>query len=144
VPPLAAALSGERCSGWIDAGPVSDFHDTRAKTVCLPACNGLPAERIAIFRHGGKVSAVHNVCRHQGGPLGEGKIVDGCITCPWHGYQYRPHDGCAPPPFDDKVPTYRVRVVRGRVEVDPRALPPGTPVEPAVIEAEPEGVAAYV
>jgi hypothetical protein len=29
--------------------------------------------------------------------LGEGKIVDGCITCPWHGYQYRPADGVAGP-----------------------------------------------
>jgi hypothetical protein len=24
------------------------------------------------------------------GPLGEGKIIDGCVTCPWHGYQYLP------------------------------------------------------
>jgi nitrite reductase/ring-hydroxylating ferredoxin subunit len=29
----------------------------------------------------------------QNGPLGEGRIVDGCITCPWHGYQYRPDTG---------------------------------------------------
>jgi len=123
-------------SDWIDACAVADIPDNRARTICLPRGEGAPhgkPERVAIFKYAGKLSAVGNVCRHQGGPLGEGKVIDGCITCPWHGYQYRPHDGSAPPPFDDKVPTYRVRITRGRVEIDPRALPPGTPVEPASI-----------
>ena len=84
---------------------------------------------MALFRYDGKVSAISNVCRHQNGPLGEGKIVDGCVVCPWHGYQYRPHDGTSPPPFTEKVPTFRVKVAAGRVLVDPRPLPPGTPVE---------------
>ena len=68
-----------------------------------------------------------NLCAHQHGPIGEGRIIDGCVTCPWHGYQYRLEDGCAPPPFTDKLVTYRVRVAHGVVEVDPRPLPPGTP-----------------
>ena len=46
---------------------------------------------------------------------------------PWHGYQYRLEDGCAPAPFTEKLATYRVRVARGMVEVDPRPLAPGTP-----------------
>jgi len=49
------------------------------------------------------------------------------VTCPWHGYQYRLEDGCAPPPFTEKLVTYRVRVAHGVLEVDPRPLPPGTP-----------------
>jgi len=49
------------------------------------------------------------------------------VTCPWHGYQYRLTDGCAPPPFTEKLATYRVRVSHGVIEVDPRPLPPGTP-----------------
>src|SRR6476660_5898671 len=64
---------------------------------------------------------------HQNGPIGEGRIIDGCVTCPWHGYQYRLEDGCAPAPFTEKLATYRVRVARGLVEVDPRPLAPGTP-----------------
>jgi len=47
------------------------------------------------------------------------------VTCPWHGYQYRLEDGCAPAPFTEKL-AYRVRIAQGVVEVDPRALPPGT------------------
>jgi methionine sulfoxide reductase heme-binding subunit len=60
--------------------------------------------------------------------------VDGCITCPWHGWEYRPEDGCSPPPFEEKIATYRVKVVGRRVLIDPDPLPPGTPVEPAKIE----------
>ncbi len=75
-------------------------------------------ERIAVFRHEGKPYAMSNVCRHQGGPLGEGRIIDGCVTCPWHGYQYRPETGTAPAPFDDQIATYKARIANGRVIVN--------------------------
>jgi len=91
----------------------------------------LSGERVAIFHYDGKVSAVSNVCQHQNGPLGEGRIIDGCITCPWHGYQYQPQNGAAPAPFKEKVPTFRVKVVDGTVFVHPRPNPAGTYVEPA-------------
>ena len=94
----------------------------------------LSGERVAVFRYDGKISAISNVCQHQNGPLGEGRIIDGCVTCPWHGYQYQPDSGAAPPPFKEKIPTFRVRVVAGSVFVDPRPNPPGTRVEPARIE----------
>lgn len=114
-------------AGWLDAGPALEIPENRARIVV--AAGG---ERIAVFRYDGKVSAVSNVCRHQGGPLGEGRVIDGCITCPWHGFQYRPEDGCSPPPFTEKVATYRVKLdARGHVMVDPEPLAPGTPVEPA-------------
>lgn len=91
-------------------------------------------ERIAVFRHNGAVSAVTNLCAHQGGPLGEGAVIDGCITCPWHGWQYHPHDGCSPPPFQEKIATFQVRIVAGRALVHTVPLPPGTPTTPARIE----------
>ena len=84
-----------------------------------------------MFRYGGSVSAVSNVCQHQNGPLGEGKIVGGCIVCPWHGYEYAPDTGAAPPPFTEAVPTFRSVINDGRIYVDPRPLPPGTRVPPA-------------
>lgn len=87
-------------------------------------------ERVAVFRHEGRLSAISNACAHQNGPLGEGRVIDGCVTCPWHGFQYRLEDGCAPAPFTEKLPTYRLRLRNGMVEVDPKANPPGTPVTP--------------
>ena len=92
----------------------------------------LAGERVAIYRYGDKLSAVSSVCQHQNGPLGEGRVIDGCITCPWHGYQYEPHTGRSPAPFTEKVPTFRVRVDGGRVLVDARPLPAGTEVAPAM------------
>lgn len=91
----------------------------------------LRGERIAIFKYDGKISALSNVCRHQNGPLGEGKIVDGCITCPWHGYQYLPETGASPPPFTEKVSTFRTKVIEGVVWIDPDPLSPGCRVEPS-------------
>ena len=95
----------------------------------------LSGERVAVFRYrtddGERIAAVSNVCQHQNGPLGEGRVIDGCITCPWHGYQYRPEDGCSPPPFTETIPTFNVRVEDGRILVDPIPNPPGTHAEPA-------------
>jgi nitrite reductase/ring-hydroxylating ferredoxin subunit/DMSO/TMAO reductase YedYZ heme-binding membrane subunit len=108
--------------GWIAVGPPSSIPDKGARIVA--AAGG---ERIAVFRDGEQIGALSNLCAHQNGPIGEGRIIDGCVTCPWHGYQYRLEDGCAPPPFTEKLPTYRVRINRGIVEVDPHALAPGTP-----------------
>lgn len=114
-------------SEWTDACAVADIPDSRARIVCVGG------ERVAVFKYDGRLSAISNVCQHQNGPLGEGKIVGGCVVCPWHGYEYRPDTGTAPPPFTEAVPTFRVRVVNGRVQIDPRPLRPGTYVEPAVI-----------
>ena len=114
--------------GFYEVGPLEEINDHCAKTVFI---NG---ENIAIFKYEGKVSAVHNVCRHQMGPLGEGKIIDGCITCPWHGYQYLPENGQSPPPFNEKVKTYQVRLLGKQVWINPTPFPEGTFVEAAKYE----------
>jgi nitrite reductase/ring-hydroxylating ferredoxin subunit len=111
-----------RSDGWIAVGPPQSIPDKCARIV-TPA----GGERIAVFRDGEHIGALTNLCAHQNGPLGEGRIIDGCVTCPWHGYQYRLVDGCAPPPFTEKLVTYRVRIRDGVVEVNARPLPPGTP-----------------
>jgi nitrite reductase/ring-hydroxylating ferredoxin subunit/DMSO/TMAO reductase YedYZ heme-binding membrane subunit len=114
--------SAARDDGWIAVGPPQSIPDKGARIVVPTG-----GERIAVFRDGEQIGALTNLCAHQNGPIGEGRIIDGCVTCPWHGYQYRLEDGCAPPPFTEKLVTYRVRVNDGIVEVDPRPLPPGTP-----------------
>jgi methionine sulfoxide reductase heme-binding subunit len=109
---------------WLEVAPTSTFIDSRAKIVCLQS-----GEPIAVFRHGDTFHAVANVCAHQGGPLGEGAIIDGCITCPWHGYQYLPQTGKSPPPFTEQLATYEVRIRGEMVHVHRRArtiVPQGT------------------
>jgi nitrite reductase/ring-hydroxylating ferredoxin subunit/DMSO/TMAO reductase YedYZ heme-binding membrane subunit len=107
--------------GWLAVGPPELIPDKRARIVAVP-----DGERIAVFRDGDQIAAVTNLCAHQNGPLGEGRVIDGCITCPWHGYQYRIEDGCAPPPFTERLATFKLRLRGGIVEVEPTPLPPGT------------------
>ena len=114
-----AGARGTEC--WVMVGPPLSIPDKGARIVATP-----DGERIAVFRDGTQIGALSNLCAHQNGPIGEGRIIDGCVTCPWHGYQYRLEDGCAPPPFTEKLVTYRARIANGVVEVDPRPLPPGT------------------
>ena len=117
--------------GFVEVCAVDGIPEKRAKVISLEG------ERIAVFRYDGKISAVSNVCRHQNGPLGEGRIIDGCITCPWHGYQYLPDSGASPPPFTDKVPTFRTKIVGKKVLVHPCPHASGTRLEPALIESSP-------
>lgn len=113
--------------GWFKVCDISEIADDRAKIFTIKN------ERVAIFKYDGKLSAVHNVCKHQGGPLGEGKIVDGCITCPWHGYQYLPHNGQSPPPYTEKVATYELKLIDSTIYINPEALEEGTEVNPCNI-----------
>ena len=107
--------------GWLIVGRPETIKDKAARIVSAPG-----GERIAVFRDGRQIGALSNLCAHQNGPLGEGCIVDGLVTCPWHGYQYRLEDGCAPSPFTEKLATFRVRLRDGVIEVDPSPLPSGT------------------
>lgn len=113
---------------WIDAASIHDIPADRAVVVCPKN-----AQRVAIFRHNNTLSAVSNVCAHQQGPLGEGAIIDGCITCPWHAYQYLPDSGTSPPPFTEKIPTYELRIEGDRVLLNPNPRPPGTHIAPVPI-----------
>ncbi|MGC8666851.1 MAG: Rieske (2Fe-2S) protein [Chthonomonadales bacterium] len=44
-------------------------------------------QEIALFRMGGEVYAMENLCPHKEGPLAEGEVEDGIVTCPWHAWQ---------------------------------------------------------
>ena len=113
---------------WEAVARVQDLPADGARTAVLSS-----GERVAVIRHGNKISVISNLCAHQNGPLGEGRVLDGCITCPWHGFQYDPERGASPPPFTEKVPTYNVHLEGDRVLVDPAANPPGTWTKPILL-----------
>jgi len=119
--PAAAPASAD----WVAVGRLAELPDGRALVVRLPG-----GAAVAVFRHAGGVSALANLCAHQNGPLGEGRVIDGLLVCPWHGYQYRPDDGCSPPPFTERVATYALRADGENLFVAARPNPPGTRVAP--------------
>jgi methionine sulfoxide reductase heme-binding subunit len=111
---------GLQKKGFVKVCAVNDIEENHAKMFCVDK------ERIAVFKTDGKLFAINNVCKHQNGPLGEGKIVDGCIICPWHGYQYLPKNGQSPPPFKEKVSTYDVKMDGTDIWLNPVPYPEGT------------------
>ena len=119
---LATALSDD----WMSAGRPRDIPLNRAVTL-IPKLG----ERIALFRYEKGLSAIVGVCTHQNGPLGEGCIIGGLVTCPWHGFQFDPETGTAPPPFEDRVQTHEVKVEDGTIWVRSTPDPLGT-TRPAI------------
>ena len=82
------------------------------------AFEALIGERIvAVFRHQGQWYAIDAMCAHQGGPLAQGIVQDGCVTCPWHGWQYDLATGVQTINRQPLQQTYPVRQIEDRVEV---------------------------
>jgi nitrite reductase/ring-hydroxylating ferredoxin subunit/DMSO/TMAO reductase YedYZ heme-binding membrane subunit len=113
---------------WLRVGAIDEIADGCARIVSVA-----DGERIAVFRDGADIHAVSSLCPHQGGPLGEGRVLDGCVTCPWHGFQFRLTDGRAPAPFTDHVATYPTRIIDGVIFV--RTMQDETEPAPSVAEA---------
>ena len=48
---------------------------------------------MAVFEEKGNYYAINYICPHSGGPIGEAKIEDGIIECPWHAWRYHADTG---------------------------------------------------
>jgi len=99
--------------GFVRVARVEDLDEGKGRIAVVAS------DRIALYLRDERVFALSNVCRHQAGPIGEGCLVDGLVTCPWHGWNYRIEDGVSPPPFHEVLETYRVRVRNGDIYVRP-------------------------
>ena len=71
----------------------------------------LGINQLVLVRQGEQILALHDTCAHAGGPLNEGKLIDGSLVeCPWHASRYRLSDGLVvrgPSVYDQ--PSYEVR-----------------------------------
>ena len=65
---------------------------------------------VAVTRVGTTYTVLDNRCPHQGGPLGEGLIEEGCLRCPWHGWTFDPVTGESLDDHADRVLTYPSKV----------------------------------
>jgi nitrite reductase/ring-hydroxylating ferredoxin subunit/uncharacterized membrane protein len=83
-----------------------------------PVCARAGDVDVLIVRDADGIHALDNRCTHRGGPLHEGELEDGCVTCPWHGSRFRLSDGSVERgPASSPQPLYETRVTEGRVEV---------------------------
>ncbi len=74
-------------------------------------------KEIAVFKYKDEFIAVSNVCRHQKGPIYQGKIVNDYVYCPWHYWSYSTKDGCGPPGTHDCLPYYETKIENDYVYV---------------------------
>lgn len=70
---------------------------------------------ILIVNVEGNFFAVSNICPHAAGPLNQGFVEDGRITCPWHGWSF-PLSAVDPP--NDALPRYRVVVEEDTISIE--------------------------
>ncbi|HEX5762036.1 MAG TPA: Rieske 2Fe-2S domain-containing protein [Solirubrobacterales bacterium] len=83
-----------------------------------PACAVAGDVPVLLVREGERIHALANRCNHRGGPLHEGEVRDGTITCPWHGSIFRLADGdLERGPAASPQPAFEARVQEGRVQV---------------------------
>lgn len=95
---------------WIEIGRVSDIPRRGAR------CVNTPAGPIAVFRTmDDEIFALENGCAHKGGPLAEGIVHGGSVTCPLHNWVYDLRTGKALGADEGQVRTYPVDVVDGRI-----------------------------
>lgn len=91
---------------------VNDWHVVRpsqsvAEDTIVPA--RLLGEDIILWRHNGEVHAWKDYCRHRGARLSLGWVKDGCVICPYHGWEYGADGGCRRFPAHPKMkPSSRV------------------------------------
>ena len=75
-------------------------------------------EPIALANCDGAFYATQGKCLHLEGPLGEGKLDDGCLLrCPWHGWTYDVRTGKNDFDLAIELRTYVVQVEDGEVKV---------------------------
>ena len=96
--------------GWARVAAIEDLPDGATAAVYFRG------DQVALFNLEGRIYAIGNRCSHANGPLAEGKVEGGCVTCPYHGSRFdlasgRPQGGPAVKP----VPTYQVKVEDGAV-----------------------------
>lgn len=73
---------------------------------------------IVLFNIAGDFYAIGDLCTHDDGPLGDGKLDGFQVICPRHGARFDVRTGQAlRPPAVAPAPSYPVRVVDGIIEI---------------------------
>ncbi|TMV79001.1 nitrite reductase small subunit NirD [Thioclava sp. BHET1] len=90
---------------WAAVGRIDDIPRKGARCVTLGAMT------IAVFRtEDDRIFALEDRCPHRGGPLSQGIVHDGCVTCPLHNWVISLATGCATGADEGTSLTFPVRI----------------------------------
>jgi nitrite reductase (NADH) small subunit/3-phenylpropionate/trans-cinnamate dioxygenase ferredoxin subunit len=113
-PPPAEAALGLSPEAPKDVTPPDGYEVVLHKDALKP---GMVTEiiiggrAIAVANVDGDFRACVNACPHADGPLGEGSLDGGLLTCPYHGWQFDLESGACPTNPDVTLTTFDVQVV---------------------------------
>lgn len=104
---------GRATREWVRLAPASALPPGKAVRVDIDG-----EQQIALFRTESGYYALSDMCPHMGGPLSEGEIVGGAVTCPWHGWRYDAATGTRVDRTGQAAMTYPVEVRDGYLFLD--------------------------
>ncbi|MDZ7969531.1 MAG: NifU family protein [Nostoc sp. DedSLP03] len=108
---LISPFSSKITSTWIKVATIEQIPEFSVLAVQL-AGNSLILHRQGII-----VKCYRNACTHLGSTLDRGKVENGIITCPFHGFQYKLETGeCLTAP-DVSLQSYPVKIKDDKVFV---------------------------
>jgi len=114
APPPAEAALGLSPEAPKDVTPPDNYEVVLHKDALAPGRVTeiiIGGRAIAVANVDGTFRASTNSCPHADGPLGEGILEGGLLTCPYHGWQFDLADGSCPTNPDVTLTTYDVQVV---------------------------------
>ena len=95
---------------------IAKASDTPPGTITVHEADGV---RIALCNVNGRFYAIDDVCTHDGGTLGEGRLRNGRVICPRHGAAFDARTGkVISLPAVKSVRSYPVTVEDGEIYVD--------------------------
>jgi len=107
----AAAAPAAASKDWKELEGAAKIADGDMRRFSI---DGVP---VCVSRHGGRLSAISDVCPHRGGSLSDGECEAGVVTCPLHGWQFNAKDGTSAGIGGGGAKPYEVREAGGKAEV---------------------------
>ena len=102
---------------WVKIGKISDI--PRQGSRCVVAGD----RTIAIFRTSeDEVFALEDKCPHKNGPLSQGIVHDGCVTCPLHNWVISLATGEAQGADEGRTKSYSLRLDGEAILLDATGL----------------------
>ncbi len=97
---------------WIRLAKVADIPEDEGLEIQLGT------QELALFKEGENVFCLENSCPHRGAALAEGRIQDGEVICPWHGWRFSLSNGaCSSLPTSEPAACFETRIENGEVLV---------------------------
>lgn len=110
---------GPNATKWLESGPLEGAPGEPVEVAAMEEFEEpgqmklvhLNGHRIVVARDGDCILAFQDSCTHRGGPLSDGVLACGVVTCPWHGSQFRIATGeLVNGPAEEGIRVYPVRL----------------------------------